>query len=71
MAGNQSTAMLTNNQQLTTNNQQLFLNGVNFGQDAIYGSLCKYAKIPIAQIPSTLTAIDFALVADKATLATF
>ncbi len=34
--------------------------GANFGQDAISRSLCKSAKIPIAQIPSTLTATDFA-----------
>jgi hypothetical protein len=34
--------------------------GANFGFDAIFSSLCKYAKIPIAQIHSTLKVIDFA-----------
>jgi len=34
--------------------------GANFGQDAISTSLCKSAKIPIAQIHLTPTAIDFA-----------
>ncbi|AUB40297.1 hypothetical protein COO91_06306 [Nostoc flagelliforme CCNUN1] len=34
--------------------------GANFGEDAISPSLCKSAKIPIAQIHSTLIAIDFA-----------
>jgi hypothetical protein len=34
--------------------------GANFGKDAISLSLCKSAKIPIAQIHSMLMAIDFA-----------
>lgn len=34
--------------------------GANFGQDATLSSLCKFAKIPIAQIHSTLMAINFA-----------
>jgi hypothetical protein len=43
----------------------------NLGQNAIYSSLCKSAKIPIAQIHLITTAIDFASVVDKAALANF